>query len=219
MPVANHISNSNKILTAVKKLPYFTFNDLAGLKINKKYLKIYLFRLIKQAKIIKIKKGIYIAKEYIDSIQKGNYFNDYLEFIAGILYPSSYLSLEYILSNFNILTELSWNFTLITKNKTKKIKNEFGIFNYRHLQNDLFCGYEIIKAKNFLIYKATKAKALFDFLYLRKNLLINKRSVRELRLNLESFSAKEIKEFRKYIQKENSTRMKEISQYIFVSEF
>lgn len=209
------ISKTKHIIEEVKSLPYFSIDDLIGLEKDKKYLKIFLHRLVNSRKIVSLKKGIYVSKDYLDEIQKRGMFSDYLEFLGTVLYSPSYLSLEYVLSQNNVLTELSWTFTLITKNKTAKFKNELGLFIYHHLKNELFCGFKIIKKANLLVYKASKAKALFDFLYLRKNILVNKKSVEELRLNLESFNRKDIKELEKYVKLENSKKIKEIFNHLF----
>jgi len=98
---------------------------------------------------------------------------------------------------------------------TKKFINKLGVFDYHHVKDSLFVGFRAIKMGNSLIYKASKAKALFDFLYLRKNILLCREAVTELRLNLENFNLKEIKEFKKYINLEGSKKMKEILKYLF----
>ena len=58
--------------------------------------------------------------------------------------------------------------------------------------------------------KATRAKALFDFLYLRKNLLLDEKAVKELRLNLDNINAGDMRELKRYINLEGSGKMKNI---------
>ena len=198
-----------RILSLVENLPYFNLEDLLTVEKNKNYLKILLSRCEKSGKVFRLKKGTYTTKEYLSKISPEE-INFYYEFLANILYRPSYLSLEYVLSEYNLLTEFSYNFTSITKNKTKKFENKFGVFVYHHIKDPLFCGFNLIKKGNFFIFKATKAKALFDFLYLRKDILINKDSLKELRLNLENFNKKDIKEFETYLKLNSSKKMKEI---------
>lgn len=198
-----------RILSLVENLPYFNLEDLLTVEKNKNYLKILFSRCEKSGKIFRLKKGTYTTKEYLSKITPEE-INFYYEFLANILYCPSYLSLEYVLSEYNLLTEFSYNFTSITKNKTKKFENKFGIFVYHHIKEPLFCGFNLIKKGNFFIFKATKAKALFDFLYLRKDILTNKDSLKELRLNLENFNKKDIKEFKTYLKLNSSKKMKEI---------
>jgi len=204
-----------KIISLVEKLPYFTFDDLSPVEEDRIYLRVLFYRYTKKNKVLRLKKGLYITKNYIDDLQKSNTFSFYLEFLANILYQPSYLSLDYILYFHNLLTEIPTNFTSITKNKTNTFSNKLGNFIYHKIKDELFCGFEITEEGDFSIFKATKAKALFDFLYLRKNLLINKRTVEELRLNLNNFNKDDLNEFKKYIQIENSKRIKEIFNYLF----
>ena len=107
------------------------------------------------------------------------------------------------------------NLTLITKNKTATFLNRFGVFIYHKLKDKLFLGFTIERANNLLIYKATKAKALFDFLYLRKREILNKEMARELRLNLGEFNSREKKELKSYVDLEGSKKMREIYSFLF----
>ena len=211
----SHLSYSEKIIKSVENLPFFSLNDLSVFKDNKNYLKISLSRLAKRKIIIPLKKSYYVSRKYVEGIEKKDLFQDYLEFVGQTLYQPSYFSLESVLSEFNILTELTQNFTFVTKNKTKKIPNELGIFTYHHLREELFCGFQIIKKNDFYIYKATKAKALFDFLYLRKNILVTEEAIKELRLNLEDFTKKERKELEGLVKKEGSKKMRDIYYTLF----
>ncbi len=204
-----------KIISLAERLPYFKLDNLAGIESDKNYLKILFSRYKKTGKLISLRKGVYVIKEYVDNIQKSDKFSFYPEFIGGILYEPSYLSLDYMLYEYNILTEIPGNFTLITKKKTARFSNKFGNFFYHKIKENLFCGFEILRKGDFSIYKATKAKALFDFLYLRRNLIINKASAEELRLNLDVFGASDKKELMGYIKIEGSKKMEEIYKYLF----
>ena len=62
--------------------------------------------------------------------------------------------------------------------------------------------------------RATKVKALFDFLYLRKNILPNRESVKELRLNIENMNNTDIRELKKYITLEGTKKLKTIENYL-----
>lgn len=203
------------IFSAVKTLPYFNLDDLASLEKNKVYLKILLSRYSKSGKAVRLKKGVYVAKNYIDWLEKSDGISAYSEFLAGVLYSPSYLSLDYILYKHNILTEMPVNFTAVTKKKTTSFSNNFGNFFYHKIKDELFSGYEAKKEGNFVIFRAGKAKALFDWLYLRKSSIADQEAAKELRLNLFSFSAKDKKELVKYINMEGSKKMKEIYHYLF----
>ncbi len=205
-----NVPKINKIISLVENLPYFNFSDIVPVEKNKTYLKVLFSRYEKKEKLFRLKKGFYTTKEYVDQSQKSNIFSSYLEFLANILYQPSYLSLDYILYRYNLITEMPVNFTSITIKKTAKFSNKFGNFFYHKIKDSLFLGFQIIKEADFTLFKATKAKALFDFLYLRKNSLIDKRAVEELRLNLNNFNKSDLKEFEKYFQLEGSKKMEEI---------
>lgn len=203
------------IFSLAKKLPYFSFDDLSSVETDKTYLKILFSRYEKSGKTIRLKKGLYVAKEYIEELNKRGGSSSYAEFIANILCQPSYLSLDYVLYQHNILTEIPVNFTSVSKNKTISFSNKLGNFFYHKVKDNLFCGFNIIETGDFSILKATKAKALFDFLYLRKNVLPSKGAVRELRLNLEHLSRADINELKKYVALEGSKKMKELLNYLF----
>jgi len=203
-------SKINKIFSLAKALPCFSLNNLAVIETNKTYLKILLGRYVKTGKVIRLKKGLYVAKEYIDELEKKGQFSHYLHFLNGVLCEPSYLSLEYVLYRHNLLTDVPYNFTSITKNKTAAFSNKFGNFLYYKIQPRLFCGFAIIKEGKFSFCQATKPKALFDFLYLRKKILPVKEAVKELRLNVEDLTKADIRDLKKYVALEGSNKMKEI---------
>lgn len=208
-------SKISKIISLASKLPYFNLDNLSAVEKDKTYLKILLSRYSKAGKIIRLKKGLYVAKEYIEEAKKNGTFSNYLEFLANILYQPSYLSMDYMLYENNILTEVPVNYTLVTGKKTANFSNEFGRFFYHNIRDDLFIGFKEKKEGEFLISKATKAKALFDFLYFRKNAIVNEESARELRLNLDAFSNTDRKELKNYIKLEGSKKTEKIFNYLF----
>ncbi|MEO0097843.1 MAG: hypothetical protein ABIK78_07100 [candidate division WOR-3 bacterium] len=202
-------------MALVKTLPYFSIEDLISFEKNKHYLKILFSRYEKSGKLIRLKKGMYVTKEYVDDLEKQGKISTFLEFLSEILYSPSYLSLEYVLYQHNLLTEIPKNFTAITKKKTTFFSNKFGNFFYHKIKDKLFYGFETIKEGDFIIFKARKAKALFDFLYLRKNEILNEDSFKELRLNLREISKKDKKELENFIKLDGSKKMKKILSFIF----
>ena len=205
-----------KIIESIKDSPYFSIENLKFIsEVSSGYLKIILYRLLKKGYIIRLKKGIYVSKNFINDVKNKNLLSPYLEFMAGKIYQPSYLSLDYILSENEILTEMPKNFTLVSAKKTNILTNNFGNFIYHKIKKSLFIGFKIKKIDNFLISKATKAKALFDFLYLRKNLITDETYLNELRLNLDHFNKSDKLEFNKYISIEGSKKMQIIYNLIF----
>jgi len=213
--IRNRKNLSKNIFSLITKLPFFKIENLKLVGISTHYLRTILTRYTKRGELIRLKKGVYTSKIFIEETKKEGNYSAFLEFLANEIYSPSYLSLDYILYQENILTEIPVNFTLITKNKTAFFSNVLGSFFYHKIKDELFCGFEIIRESDFIILKATRAKALFDFLYLRKNLLVNKKAIKELRLNLNNFSKSDIEEFKKYLEIEGSKKMKEVSNELF----
>ncbi|MCG2690165.1 hypothetical protein L6252_02700 [Candidatus Parcubacteria bacterium] len=81
--------------------------------------------------------------------------------IANFLYSPSYISLESALCFYGMLSQFPYQITSISRKKTKTITCLNKEFNYSHIKQSLFFGYQ--KEKGFLI--ASPEKALLDYLY------------------------------------------------------
>lgn len=206
----NNKKRSATIIELAEKLPIFTLDDFAGIEKNRQYLWLVLYRYEKSGRLIRLKKGIYTTDVYVEKMKNRGEIEIFTDFLANFLYSPSYLSLETILYRHNILTEIPVNFSSVAKNKTAIFTNKLGIFLYHKIKPSLFCGFELFKEGDFSFMKATKAKALFDFLYFRKDILPNKEAIKELRLNVEVLNRADISELKRYVVLEGSKKMKEI---------
>lgn len=186
-----------KTLKSLEQLLFFTKENLRLLEKNENTLSSNLRYWKKNGTVIQIKKGKYILKSQFDRVENKD---DYMEFIANKLYEPSYISGEYVMDKFNLLTEAVYGISCVTTKKTKLFINPLGQFKYYSLTPRLFTGYEVKKFSSATIRLAKKSKALFDFLYLRfhKNAPISKIAVEELRLNWENLSKNEFEEVKKY---------------------
>lgn len=210
----NNEIRTKRIIKLVETLPVFGAADLAPIGEERTYRNIILSRQVKQGAMLRLRKNFYVAKSYLDGTEKRGVFSDYLEFLANRLYSPSYLSLDYVLHEHNMLTEIPRNITSVGLRKTDRFSNDLGHFIYHKIKEELYLGFNVIKKGDFSILKATKAKALFDFLYYRKRLLMDKKAVEELRLNMDEFGGKDWKELEEYIEFEGSLRMKEIVNWL-----
>lgn len=203
-----------EIIQKLKKLPFFTLDSVKpqAKKNPLPSIKYYL----KTKKIIRIKRGIYVFKDFVNKEGLQGKTETYLEFLANKLVQPSYLSLEYVLAKYSLASEAVYGLTSITLKTPRQINNELASFSYRKIKNSLFCGYNTIKKENYLITEATKSKALFDFLYFQKRGLktINPTFIKELRLNLEEMEKPDWQEFEKYVKISKSKKMKIISKLI-----
>lgn len=63
-------SKISRIISLASKLPYFSLDNLSAVEKDKNYLKVLFSRYSKAGKIIRLKKGLYVAKEYIEEAKK-----------------------------------------------------------------------------------------------------------------------------------------------------
>jgi len=197
-----------KYINELNTASYFNKNTLqqvAPISDNALYSNIK--RWLKQNIIIQLKRGTYVTNDYYIRLPEKQ---AYLEFIANKLKSPSYLSLEYVLQKYSLLTEG------VTLKKTNTYKNKLGLFTYSNISQNLFTGYKIVNKEGFQIKEASKAKALFDFLYLRllsvKN--INKSLIDSFRFNLDEFSQKDQKEFKSYVKLSKIKKLEKASLWL-----
>lgn len=175
--------------------PYFTLSQVATFFKDKKSALVYISRWLKNKSIIKIRNWIYISSDKFLEYSLKWQLSAYSEFIStNLVYTPSYLSLEYVLFENNILTENVYSFTLISTNKTAKFKNKLWTFVYKSIKKDYFWYYEVISSEWFTIYKASVEKALFDYFYFKRWIIWEESYFKELRLNLDNFNFKKFEE-------------------------
>ena len=207
-------SNFKSVLNAIEELPYFNIRNLKIVDIGKEYLRIVISRLKKRGKIIALKRGVYVSTRYLNQITNRGATGLYNEFVANTIYQPSYLSCEYILEKYGIMSEAVMVITSVSTKKTNKFDNELGTFKYYSIKKELFTGFEIKQTENFSIAEASLAKALFDFLYFRKKFLNSLGEIKALRLNLENLKRKDWRELGRYIKFEDSKKMREIYNHL-----
>ncbi len=201
--------NEIKNIEIIENKPYITKKE-AGLLLEKagKNLDKKISQLLRNKYLIPLKKGLYTTK--IFSLR---YKDNFEEYLANVIYYPSYLSLEYVLSKEGILAENVYVFTSVTLKSTRKFTNNFGTFLYQKVKNKLFTGYYLKDyCLDYKIKMASKAKALFDYFYLKNFNMI--KNIKDLRLNLTSFKNKDWDEFYFYVNLSQSKKMKKIFKLI-----
>lgn len=188
----------------LEKLPYFN-KKTAAILLEKedKNLDRKIERLIKSTYFLRLKNGLYVTQPYLLTV--GNR-EKYGEALVPVLCFPSYLSSEYILSREGLIPEAIQVYTGVTIKSTRGLENFLGRFYYQNIDAKLFCG--------FTDGKASKAKALFDYLYLKSNLGTNlqKELSEGLRINWDNFSPADFEEFSKYVVISGSQKMKKIAK-------
>lgn len=193
-----------KIIEKVNDLPYFSKNNLKLFQDNADFtFNENIKKWLKKELMSKIKNGLYVTRFYLDRRKK----TEYEEFIANILTQPSYISLEYALQKYNILSEGAFSFSSVTTKSTRGYENFLGSFNYSSIKPELFCGFFEEKEASYPILIASKAKAIFDYVYFRKN-IYSAEAIEELRFNWEELDKKDFIELKKYIKMSKNKKMK-----------
>lgn len=202
-----------KKLSDLSNLLIISKESLRQLEEREEALNFNLKYWLKTEKIISLKKGLYVTK---DRWERETNKDLYLEYLANKIYEQSYLSAEYVMSKYGLLTEAVYTLTSIAIRKTKSFKNKLGIFNYYSISEKLFKGFKIKKFYSSPVFIASKSKAIFDFLYLRfiKKTPINSKVITELRINWENVGKDEFEELKFWTDLSKSKRMREVLSLI-----
>lgn len=203
------------ILSSLDTLPYFTLESVRQLleeeSVSKSTINTLIYRWMKAGQVIPLKRGIYMTRRFYELHRADP---DFAPMVSAILIPQSYVSLEYILQRKGILTEITYPITAITLKQPRVFENSLGIYTYRHIKEELYQGFTFSEYSGIPIAMASVAKALFDFLYFRPNLLINLTRnyflAEDLRLNLDEFTDKDKEEFAGFVEMSKSTKMERV---------
>ncbi len=201
------------LLHLFENIPYFTIEAVkqsAGIE-SAHSARVMLHRWAKSGHILMLKKGVYMTARFYERHRAEPQF---AAAVSAILLPQSYLSLEYVLQQHNLLTEVTYPITCITPKNTRAITNPIGTFTYRNIQAGLYGGFSISEYFGIRYATATLGKALFDYLYLRpipahyRSKKIN--LAEELRLNLDEVAPPNQQEFSTFVYNSQSTKMAQI---------
>ena len=201
-----------QILESLDRLHYFSiesFMQIADLTENEKAkARNLLSRAVKANQIIRLKNGLYITRNFYERFHQDARFQPV---ISQIINPYSYVSSLYILQKENIIPEAVYSVTAVTQKNTSTFSNLTGTYTYQSLKGNLYLGYSFQEFADHPYYLATKAKALFDYLYLKPiPRSYRKKSVflsADLRLDLDNFNEEDKEEFRSYVQISESEKM------------
>jgi hypothetical protein len=189
----------------LRKLPYFNKSTLAeAIGQTGENLNYWVKKYLQRGDLMALKKGLYVTGLYLLTLERNaNLRETYLEYLANTIRYPSYLSLEYVLSKYGLIPEGVYSFTSITLKSPRVYKNVLGNFIYRNIKESLFCGFEEREFEGNRIKIASKAKALFDYLYFKRE-----SSLDDLRINWEVLTPKDKEEFATFVKISNSAKMK-----------
>ena len=153
--------NFTALATSARNFPVFGDEIFAGTTETSAHRHLQLSRWAKQGKIIRLKRGIYTLPEEYRKAPLS------LRWLANTLYSPSYLSLEYMLSWYDMIPERVAELTSVTTLKTASFTNTLGRFSYRSLKKNHFFGFEETNDEfKRPVLLAVPEKALLDYIYL-----------------------------------------------------
>ncbi|MDZ7611948.1 MAG: hypothetical protein U5L10_04255 [Candidatus Moranbacteria bacterium] len=149
---------------AVRDYPLFKTSDLR-LIVPEEYSRSLLNNLKnweRKGYLLKIRKGLYLLGEMKSQVDPS--------VLATKLYFPSYVSLEKVLGDYDIIPEAVFSVTCVTCRKTKNFDVDyFGRFSFQKIKGSAFLGFEIRQEKGVSYYYALPEKALVDFFYLNQS--------------------------------------------------
>ncbi|MCX6796265.1 MAG: hypothetical protein NTW06_02080 [Candidatus Falkowbacteria bacterium] len=149
------MSELKKEIKKIKK-GFFSYSDLRKItKMNDNSLRVAVSRMVKSGEIEKLVKGYYCFD--LADVDWGK--------LALEIYCPSYLSFEWALGYYDILSQKTYGLTLATVKRSRKFNTAKENIIFRHIQPKLYWGY--VMKDGYLI--AEPEKAFLDLAYLSLN--------------------------------------------------
>ena len=128
---------------------------------DEKAARVQISRWVKTGKLIQLRRGYYLLAPPYRRKEPS------LHYIANLLCRPSYISLVYALAYYGLIPEKVPVITSVTTGRPHVVPTPMGRFEYRHVSQKLFWGYETIEPLSIEpVQMATPEKALLDLVYL-----------------------------------------------------
>ncbi len=124
--------------------------------------KVQISRWQKSGKLIQVRRGVYLLAQ---TYRKSEFYEPYL---AGLLKRPSYISLEKALEHHGLIPEAVMVYTSVTTKRPGRFLSPVGTFDYRHIKDSLFWGYNSVTVNRQTAFFASPEKALLDLFYLKR---------------------------------------------------
>jgi len=152
----------SELLEIIGDEPVFETGLLLAGDINPADIRRQLSRWKRAGKIYQLRRGLYCLAP---PFQKGN---PHPFLVANRMLPASYVSLQSALAYYGMIPEHVPVTTSVTTSRPGYWATPLGVFDFRHIQVDLFEGYQWVDLGNKQhAYIATPEKALLDLVYLQ----------------------------------------------------
>ena len=149
---------------------------------NPRSIQAQLSRWVKAGRLIKLARGKYILAPLYRKVEPP------LEAMANRLVYPSYVSFERALAWYGLIPEAVPVVTSVTTGRPRVLETALGTFQYRHIQQRLFWGYEAIAYQGEKCVLAVPEKAILDLFYFQRGIATLAR-IKEMRFqNLDSLN-------------------------------
>ena len=167
---------------------------------NPQAIQTQLSRWVKAGRLIKLARGKYILAHPYRKIDPP------LEAMANRLVYPSYVSFERALAWYGLIPEAVPIVTSVTTGRPRVIETALGTFQYRHIQQRLFWGYQAIAYQREECVLAVPEKAILDLFYFQRGVATLAR-IQEMRFqNLDSLNPDRLTAF---AQRMNVAKLRE----------
>ena len=187
-------------LKILEKSPCFTKSALRQLHNGKAVsLNRDIQNWLKKGTLIPLKRALYTLATFVNREKN---LDAFVEYAANRLVYPSYLSCDFVLQKYGLLTEAIFSITSVTLKSTRTFQNKMGSFKFYSISPRLFTGFVQRPYGNNTILMATKSKALFDYIYLRQTMFsdFTKNEASELRINLDELTLADKREIKKWFK-------------------
>lgn len=147
---------------------------LAGIA-DQRPLKVQISRWHKAGNLIQLRRGLYLLADPYRKIEAHEFY------LASILIKPSYISLEKALEYHALIPEAVPVYTSVTTKRPGRFERGEWVFDYRHIKNEFFWGYNSVTVNKQTAFVACPEKALLDLCYF-KGREVSAKYLNELRL-------------------------------------
>ncbi len=189
-----------KVSPHLANLPLFESGHLYAGANNPQQVQRQLADWVRAGKVVQLRRGVYTLAPSHQSKHPHSYV------VANHMVRASYVSLQTVLSHYDLIPEHVAVVTSITTGRPGMWQNLYGHFSYQHIQPDLFFGFEYRQVtQTQSAYMATPEKALLDLIYLTPK-ADSQEYIRALRLqNLDQLN---IERLTTYVERINKPKLK-----------
>jgi len=150
-----------ELVEIIRDEPVFGTGLLLAGDANRREIRRQLSRWRQAGKIYQLRRGLYCLAPPFQKVKPHPFL------VANRMIPASYVSLQSALAYYGMIPEHVPVTTSVTTSRPAHWENPLGIYDFRHIQVDLFYGYRLVdlgeKQQAFI---ASPEKALLDLVYL-----------------------------------------------------